>query len=215
MVDLSLEWVTQAEGLLQPSDLPESAGLVTGAESETRLASVLIPVFWHRSEWHLLFIRRVVSERDRHSGQVAFPGGRQDLSDRDATATALREASEEIGLDPSDVKVLGRLDDYLTSSNYNVTPVVAVVPWPYGYQAQETEVARIFSIPLTWLCDQSHVELRDRAFRLPEARRTVELKVVYFNRFDNELLWGATARMTISFLKALHDGRIQLDTPQS
>lgn len=211
MVELSLEWVTQVEGLLQPSDLPEQVTREQQNESEVRLASVLVPVFWHRHEWHLLYIRRVESVRDRHSGQVAFPGGRREPMDIDATAVALREASEEIGLDAGDVQVLGCLDDYHTSSNYRVTPVVAIVPWPYPYKPQDTEVGRIFSIPLRWLADKQHVELRDRVFKLPDRRNSMELKVVYYDRFDDELLWGATARMTISFLKALHDGRVVLD----
>lgn len=211
MAELSLEWVARADEFLQPSDLPPSAVLQAGAESNVRLASVLIPLFWHLGEWHLLFIRRVENARDRHSGQVAFPGGRHDQADANATATALREADEEIGLAQTEVKVIGELANYRTSSNFDVTPVVAIVPWPYPYQPQPTEVDRIFSIPLKWLSNQRHVELRDRTFKVPESRSALELKVVYYDKYDGELLWGATARMTLSFLKALHDRDIVLD----
>ena len=174
---------------------------------------MLVPLFWRQGDWHLLFIRRVKNARDRHSGQVAFPGGRRDPVDKDDVAVALREAHEEIGLPPDQIKVLGSLENYHTSSNYNVTPVVAVVPWPFAYVAQPSEVDRIFSIPIGWLADRKHVELRDRKFNMAETRTRLELKVVYFDRYDNELLWGATARMTLSFLKALHERKITLPSP--
>ncbi len=211
MTELSLGWVSAAEGLLQPSDVPASESMPADTESNIRLASVLIPLFWHHDEWHVLYIRRVENPRDSHSGQVAFPGGRRDQTDADATAVALREADEEIGLAQSEVRVLGSLANYRTSSDYDVTPVVGIVPWPYPYQPEPAEVDRIFSIPLKWLANKHHVDLRDRAFRLPESRKKLELKVVYYNRYDGELLWGATARMTLSFLKALHEKQIVLD----
>ena len=212
MAEFSLDWISRIDGLLQPSDLPDSAQLQLSQKTAVRQASVMVPLFWRQEAWHLLFIRRVQNTRDRHSGQVAFPGGRRDPSDKDDVAVAVREAHEEIGLEPDRVEVLGRLGKYHTSSGYDVTPVVAVVPWPYSYIAQQTEVDRIFSIPLAWLADQNNVELRDRQFNVSEARTRLELKVVYFDHYDDELLWGATARMTLSFLKALHDNQIILPT---
>ncbi len=200
--ELPLGWVEEIDGLMQPSDIP----LTPGATAATRLASVLIPVFHHHDQWHVLYIRRVVSDRDRHSGQVAFPGGRRDDTDENSRATALREAEEEISLPPDQVTILGSLTDYQTSSNYLVTPVVGVVPWPYAYVAQPSEVDRIFSIPLKWLADPSNMQLRDREIRTGSLR--VDTKVVYFNRYDDELLWGATARMTVAFLHALHHDKL-------
>ncbi|MEM7258649.1 MAG: CoA pyrophosphatase, partial [Pseudomonadota bacterium] len=123
-----LDWLDTMAGLSQAFDVPAAA---VADPLQPRLASVMVPVFWRRDEWHLLFIRRVVNERDRHSGQVAFPGGRKDPGDADAVATATREAFEEIGLPVTRADVLLTLDDYLTSSHYQVTPVVAQVPWPY------------------------------------------------------------------------------------
>ncbi len=204
--DSSLEWVLQASGYLQRADLPEE--LLQSSENATE-ASVLIPLFWHGEEWHVLYIRRVTNQRDRHSGQVAFPGGRRDPIDTDATSVALREAFEEIGLHQHEVEVLQVLPEYRTSSNFIVTPVVGIVPWPYPYRPQPDEVSRIFSIPLNWLANQSNVEVRDRD--VTNDAVTATLKVVYYDKYDGELLWGASARMTISLLKALHSDELLLD----
>jgi 8-oxo-dGTP pyrophosphatase MutT (NUDIX family) len=88
-----------------------------------------------------------------HQGQVAFPGGRADPSDTTPEMTALREAHEEIGIDPTKVRILGRMQSLHTISNYVVTPIVGVIPWPVSFRLEETEVRRVFSIPLNWLAD--------------------------------------------------------------
>jgi 8-oxo-dGTP pyrophosphatase MutT (NUDIX family) len=201
--DTSLSWVEEIDGLMQSSDIPVTPGHTVAAP---RMASVLIPLFRHNEEWHILYIRRVQNERDRHSGQVAFPGGRRDPADASAVATALREADEEIGLPDNHVRVIGTLDEYRTSSNYLVTPVVGVVPWPHDYKAQPSEVDRIFSIPLAWLANPANLELRRRD--VPAGSQRVNTKVIYFNHYDDELLWGATARMTVAFMHALHHNTI-------
>ena len=205
MLNLSLNWVLDTDGLLQGGDLPSE--LQESTVSATS-ASVLIPLFWYQQQWHVLFIRRVANSRDRHSGQVAFPGGRRDPLDDTETDVALREAEEEIGLKSSDVNVVHVLKSYKTSSNYIVTPVVGIVPWPYPYREQPTEVSRIFSIPLNWLGEESNVSVRDR--NLKNHHTSAKTKVVYFEKYDDELLWGASARMTLSLLKALHIGELEL-----
>lgn len=205
LINSSLAWVQSAAGFLQRSDLPDELRL----SAELVPASVLIPLFLKDAEWHVLFIRRVTNKSDRHSGQVAFPGGRRDSEDVDNIATALREAHEEVGLDRSEIKVLHTLPEYVTSSSYVVTPVVGIVPYPYEYRAQPTEVDKIFSIPLRWLADQSNVELRDK--QISRGERSATLKVVYYNEYDSEVLWGASARMTISLLKALFSGELTLE----
>ncbi len=195
---------------MQRSDLPERLLRVDGELPRATAASVLVPLFRRDEDWHLLYIRRVSNVRDRHSGQVAFPGGRRDPADKNATAVALREAEEEVGLSAAHVEIVGLLDEYRTSSNFIVTPVVGSVPWPYSYTPQLTEVDRIFSIPLSWLADASNHELRNRQIQPDGASSQAPVKVVYFSPYDGEILWGATARMTLSFLKALHEKHIVL-----
>lgn len=203
----SLAWMDDMADLLQSSDIPEN---LHRPVKPARPASVLISLFYTDAGWNVLYIRRVTNERDRHSGQVAFPGGKRDDGDLTAVDVALREAHEEIGLRPEDVHLLGELDTYHTSSNFVVTPVVGVVPHPYEFVPEPSEVDRIFSIPLSYLSDRRNIELRDRQFPSAELRGQVELKVVYFKLYDGEKLWGATARMTLQFLKAIRDGFVSL-----
>ena len=163
-----------------------------------RPAAVLIPFLSSGSAWHILYTRRH-SDLPEHSGQVAFPGGRADPEDLSPEQTALRESYEEIGLKPQDVRILGRLQDYLTITNYRVTPVVGVIPWPYELHPAEAEVSRVFTIPLDWLAQPENHAERPRQLPPPYA----PAKVVYFEPYDGEVLWGASARMTLNLVRAL------------
>ena len=171
------------------------------AANSHREAGVLIPFTRIQQHWHLIFIRRPHSEWDRHSGQVAFAGGKRDPEDTDIIATALREAEEEIGLQRQDVTLLGQLGTHHSISRYRITPVVASVPWPYAFVTNPAEVARLFTIPLHWLADADNHTLRYHD--LAESQKRVP--VVYFREYDQEILWGATARMTLSLLACLQD----------
>lgn len=174
-----------------------------------RDAAVLVPFVRLRDEWHLLYIRRACSERDRHSGQVAFAGGKRDPQDPDLYGTALREAYEEIGINPEDVTILGDLTPHHSISNFKITPIVGQVPWPYSLHLQRSEVDRAFTIPLHWLADARNHELR-----LRELKGT-NVPVVYFKEYDGELLWGATARMTLNLLSMLGVDFSELDQPMA
>jgi len=161
---------------------------------QLKCAAVLVPLVWENDEWNLLFTRR--SDRvESHKGQVSFPGGACDEGETTPEQTALREADEEIGLSPKDVRVLGRLKNMITISHFRVTPVVGVIKWPTVFKLGEHEVARVFTIPLGWLSQPSNrwqfeIQGRSRA-------------VIAYHPYDGELLWGATARMTVDFLSAL------------
>src|SRR4026207_390340 len=124
---------------------------------ETRLkcAAVLVPLVWHDDEWNLLYTRRTDTV-ESHKGRVSFPGGACDEGETTPEETALREAEEEIGINPGDVKVLGRLANLITITYFRVTPVVGIVQWPAVFRVGAHEVARIFTIPLTWLANSSN-----------------------------------------------------------
>jgi 8-oxo-dGTP pyrophosphatase MutT (NUDIX family) len=202
MFDLSAEEITrrlaQALAGAAPEPYLEFPALPQFLTEQPRPAAVLIPFLLKNSAWHLLFTRRH-SDLPEHSGQVAFPGGRADPDDPSPEHTALREAHEEIGLEPQDVRLLGRLQDYLTITNYRVTPVVGVIPWPYELHPAEAEVSRVFTIPLDWLAQPENHAEHPRQLPAPYA----PAKVVYFEPYDGEVLWGASARMTLNLVQAL------------
>ena len=163
-------------------------------ESRVRCAAVLIPLLWHENEWHVLYTRRT-DKVESHKGQVSFPGGACDEGETTPEQTALREADEEIGLNPSDVKVLGRLTTLITITYFRVTPVVGVVKWPTVFRVGEHEVARVFTIPLGWLANPTN--------RWQFERQGGKRGLIAYHPYDGELLWGATARMTVDFLNVL------------
>jgi len=163
-------------------------------ETRLRCAAVLVPLVWVDDEWHVLYTRRTDSV-ESHKGQVSFPGGACDEGETTPEQTALREADEEIGLNPNDVKVLGRLANMITVSHFRVTPVVGIIKWPTVFRLGEHEVARVFTIPLGWLANPSN----RWQFEMQGRKRSL----IAYHPYDGELLWGATARMTVDFLKVL------------
>lgn len=159
-----------------------------------KCAAVLVPLVFFQNEWHVLYTRRT-DRVESHKGQVSFPGGACDEGETTPEETALREADEEIGIHPSHVRVIGKLSRMVTISKYRVTPVVGVIQFPYAFKTSGAEVARVFTMPLTWLANRNNYW----EFSMPGSDRSV----IVYHPFDGELLWGATARMTVNFLKIL------------
>jgi 8-oxo-dGTP pyrophosphatase MutT (NUDIX family) len=182
----------EMEGSYNPRFPPE---VFSGFPSS---ASVLVPMLKNKGGWEILFTRRT-SSLPEHSGQVAFPGGRADPGDDSAEETALREAEEEISLSPKDVHILGRLRELRTISNYCVQPIVGKILWPYDFLLAKEEVSRVFTIPLEWLADPGNHSIQYR--ELPDSHSPVP--VIYFDRYDGELLWGVSAEITLNFLESL------------
>ncbi len=176
---------------------PSSDGfseIALNEETHLKCAAVLVPLVWYDEEWHLLFTRRTDTV-ESHKGQVSFPGGGCDEGETMPEQTALREAEEEIGVLPSEVRVLGRLSNLITVTYFRVTPVVGVVRWPAVFRVGAHEVARIFTIPLGWLANSSN----RWQFEIPGTNRSL----IAYHPYDGELLWGATARMTVDFLRVI------------
>jgi len=173
---------------------PHTDGYAEHEQGAPKRAAVLVPLLRQDGEWHLLFTRRT-DKVESHKNQVSFPGGACDEGETTPEQTALREANEEIGLDPTQVRVLGQLNSMLTITSFMVTPVVGVIPWPAVFRPAQAEVARIFTMPLTWLAERSN---RWEFNLLGRAN-----SVIVYHPFDGEILWGATARMTVDFLEIL------------
>lgn len=172
----------------------EYAEMAVDSTLHLKCAAVLVPLAFYRNEWHILFTRRT-DRVESHKGQVSFPGGACDEGETTPEQTALREAEEEIGIRPEDVEVLGRLSRLITVSSFRVSPVVGVIPFPYAFRVASAEVARVFTIPLLWLANRTNYW----EFWLGDARRSV----IAYHPYDGELLWGATARMTVNFLRTV------------
>jgi 8-oxo-dGTP pyrophosphatase MutT (NUDIX family) len=179
-----------------PEPEPFPAGFFHGPPCP---AAVLMPLVYDRRRWHLLFIRRTEHAGDRHSGQVAFPGGHVDATDASHEAAALREAEEEIGLRPDNVLLLGRLGFYHTVSNFQVTPVVGQVRNTFEPLPDPREVDHVFYVPLDWLADPANLERRPR--RLPGT--DIWFDVLYYRPYEGELLWGVTARLVSALVERI------------
>jgi len=166
------------------------------APSDKTAAAVLVPLLPVGDELHVLFTRRAAT-LPHHQGQVAFPGGTRDEGDADAEATALREAQEEIGLRPADVRLLGRLDDLETvASRFVITPVVGVVPDGYSWRPSPHEVDAIFTVPVSVLRAPG-VE-REELWDFDGHRIPIRVFPV-----AGQVIWGATHRITRNLLDVL------------
>lgn len=160
-------------------------------------AAVLIPLVRDQGEWKLLFIKRTRQPEDRHSGQIAFPGGRADRTDQTLLDTALREAAEEIGANPDEIEILGQSCSITTITNYRISPFVGILPWPYPLKLSPQEVQKAFLIPLAWLNDPEHRQQKTWQSR---SHPGLDLPVIFFEEFEGEILWGATAQIVVDFL---------------
>ena len=189
--DLSLH---QIESLLKPQS---GTIKILPVDMNKIKAAVLIPFIRDNDEWRIIFIRRTESVQ-HHKGQVAFPGGMIEPADKNSVDTALRESQEEIGLNPKDVRVLGQLEPVVSSTNYIITPVVGIIPWPYKFYRSAEEVSRIFSVPLEWLAKETH-----REEKWLELDGELKRRVIYFQEYDKETLWGISAYITVNLLKKL------------
>jgi 8-oxo-dGTP pyrophosphatase MutT (NUDIX family) len=185
------------ERVIQRLSRHQGAAAVEKDGRQVRQAAVLVPICRVDGKWHLLYTRRTDTVLT-HKGQVAFPGGAVEADDPDVTYTALREAYEEIGLIPDQVKILGRMPNYVTISDYLITPIVGRVPWPFELVLSAGEVMSVFTIPLDWLTDPTNWQ--EKPFTRPDGRQEM---VIFYETYLGELLWGITARITLNFLDIL------------
>lgn len=167
-----------------PSDFDLNPDYVLPGDVTLKPAAVLIAIC-ARSPLTVLLTERT-PHLSAHAGQIAFPGGRIDATDTDAAAAAIREANEEIGLDPALVEPLGYLDPYLTGTGYLITPVVALVQPRFEVKPNPAEVADVFEVPLAFLMDQTNHLIESRQWRGAERR-------FYAMPYNQRYIWGATA----------------------
>ncbi|HYN36409.1 MAG TPA: CoA pyrophosphatase [Actinomycetota bacterium] len=163
-------------------------------DDSARDAAVLIPIIGGENPSLIFTVR--TETLPSHKGQISFPGGSIDLGDESSEAAALREAHEEIGLDPNSVEVLGRLDSMHTFvSGYVVTPVIGWIEEQPELKPNEAEVAQILQIPLADLAEEIRSEpgFENQGRTLP-----TEAWI-----WDDQVIWGVTAKIVRTFLERL------------
>ena len=155
-------------------------------------AAVLVPLFEKEGDCHLIFTRRTDHVK-HHKGEISFPGGAFDEEDEDLRRTALREAFEEIGLKENDVQIIGVMDDIVTITQFIVTPIVGIFPYPYPFKLSEVEIAELIEVPLSSLLEKECLAER-------EIVREGRQEIVYSYQHGDHVIWGATARILKQFL---------------
>lgn len=164
-----------------------------------KVACVLNLLFQQNEVWHTVLIERTHNPRDRHSGQVSFPGGRYEERDGALENVALREAEEEIGIPASSVHILGQLTDlYIPVSNFLVHPFVGVLQGRPDFKPQAGEVAAILTPPIHLFAQEMTKKVID--LPLPQG---VTLKDVPYYDVNGTIVWGATAMIISEFMDVL------------
>jgi 8-oxo-dGTP pyrophosphatase MutT (NUDIX family) len=190
----STDWLKED----QPDRIPERIRAKLAALTPRRLpgenlceAAVLMLLFMQRGEPHFLLTRRT-EEVQTHKGQISFPGGMRDGSEG-LEQTALRETSEEVGIEPEQIEILGRFHEYLSSTDYRVTPFAGYIEGPFTTKPQTTEVAEILFVPFRIFLDPGRLRTEQMLYR-------GRMRDVYFYAYENHQIWGLTARIIRDFL---------------
>lgn len=157
-------------------------------------AAVLVPIVLAHAPAILLTKRS--ASLTRHAGQICFPGGRIEASDPSPAAAALREAAEELAIDPEAVVLLGRLPDHATGTGFRITPVVGLVPAGLDLQPAKAEVEAVFELPLATLLDPA-APVRMRAWR------DGGIRCSWIWPHPEHEIWGATAAILMRLAELL------------
>jgi len=167
---------------------------VSLGHANNRPAAVLVPLEPGRGVW----LTRRSSNLPSHAGQVAFPGGKIDAADASPEAAALREAHEEIALNPADAEILGRMDDYITGTGFHITPVIALIRPGAVFVPAAAEVEAVFYLNFETLLDPAAPTRRTATFR-------GQIREFWVWPEPNHFIWGATAEILVNLARLLRD----------
>lgn len=180
-----MQFIEQIQNVIEPLD-----SLSNFQIDGLRPAAVLFPFVKVGEDWQVLFIHRA-DKGEFHKGEVAFPGGGRESSDVSLIDTALRETWEELGIEPGKIKSLGYLPPMPTISRYWVTPIIGVIDWPTPLTINHDEVKHTFTVPFNWLADQANWQ--EHEIEIPDRGKVLTID---YRRYQDEHLWGITARIT-------------------
>lgn len=179
------------------SDLLSARERITVKDNGSISAAVLIPIFLKNGEEHLLLTKRTETV-ETHKGQISFPGGVREKIDITLEETALREASEEIGILREDIETMGALDDFLTGTGYCIYPLIGFIPYPYDFKISGEEVAEILEVPISTLLDKrNYIEDRNYIYK------GKPYDYCAF-KYGNHNIWGTTGRIVRNFLRIFY-----------
>jgi 8-oxo-dGTP pyrophosphatase MutT (NUDIX family) len=165
---------------------------------ENPVPAAVLGAFVDRPEGLSILLTQRASQLAKHAAQVSFPGGRLEESDPDVASAALREAQEEIGLDPARVRVFGYLPDHLVISGYRVTPVLSIVQPPFTIEPNPAEVESVFEVPADYVFDTRNHKARLR-------RVGDEDMLLYDIPWQGMSIWGATAGMLLTLVRMVQE----------
>ncbi|HTU65608.1 MAG TPA: CoA pyrophosphatase [Steroidobacteraceae bacterium] len=166
---------------------------------ENPIAAAVLVALVDRPEGLSILLTQRASQLAKHAAQISFPGGRLEESDPDIASAALREAQEEIGLDPTRVRVFGYLPDHLVISGYRVTPVLSIVAPPFAITPNPAEVEQVFEVPAAHVFDRANHKARMR-------RVGDEDMLLYDIPWQGRNIWGATAGMLLTLVRMVEEG---------
>jgi len=170
-----------------------------GSDTKLFLSAVLIPIVTRNNEQSIILTQRT-QHLNHHAGQISFPGGRAESSDKNAVDTALRETHEEVGIALQEIEVAGFLEPYTTVSDFIITPIVGHVSSDYQTQIDAFEVDEVFEVPSEVLLDAANYQ-RNEIFLQGKNRLFWELN------HEGRHIWGATAAILRDFAIRLSDRR--------
>ena len=177
----------------------------TPAPTNARLASVLCLLYPKKGKWHLPLIQRVITKNDKHSGQMSFPGGKLEPTDRTNQAAALREAQEEIGIKKEDIILLGNLTSlYVPASNFQVFPFIGYLNYTPIFIPQEREVAEVVEVELEKL-----IHPKTKKYKTIKYGNGYSIKDVPYFDVNEKTVWGATAMMLNEFVELINQKKVQ------
>lgn len=201
------------------NQLNQNQSLIIGEETAFRSA-VLIPLVQVEGEWHILFEVRSFTMR-KQPGDISFPGGRIDATDPSPLAAAIRETSEELGVDPKTIKIVGQLSPYVFTSTFVTYPFVAIIEndqIDYGYNKDEVE--EVFTVPVNWLLNYKPY-MHEVAIEIVPSPNFPFDKIVngeqyqwrkrsmeeWFFDYEKYTIWGLTARILKHFIDIIKEER--------
>ena len=188
---------TSAQLLMAPD--PKSYNdLISDAHKEAAVLALIYPI---DEVLHMIYIERSSDDsKDKHAGQISFPGGKLELSDDSLLECAYREADEEVGIKKNDIKLLGQLSKvYVYVSNFMVSPYVAFSNTRPQFVIDESEVQQILEVPIPHLLDEKNKRTKDISIR------NYLLKDVPYYDLNGKVLWGATAMMTSELIYLINE----------